>query len=362
MTSRGRAYKYYAAPGCGRVRLPSLPDHHPEFLAAYLAAAKQAPKAPPTRAPQSGTLAALITAYLQSAEWKDLAAGTRRTRTGPLEGIRQRLGDAPARGVRERHIRAGLRMLEPNASNTLLRCWRSLCAFGVHHDWMDEDPSAGIKKRRVNTEGHHTWTPAEIAQARACLAYGSKARLALELAYWTAARRSDLVQLGRQMIDDDGWLTYRQTKTRRGDATDLVSIPFTAKLTGDLARLADDQGHLLEAMRTFSSGHLLFLETEYGRPHSVNGFGAWFKEHVQVRARLPEACTLHGLRKAREARLAELGWSPHRIGAWAGQKSLSEIQRYTRKADRRRMIERPDQEQGFGKQVLEFSKNADKSE
>ena len=47
---------------------------------------------------------------------------------------------------------------------------------------------------------------------------------------------------------------------------------------------------------------------------------------------------LHGLRKAFRTYRAEQGESTYEIAAMAGHMSLSEVERYTRAADRERMI------------------------
>jgi integrase len=125
--------------------------------------------------------------------------------------------------------------------------------------------------------------------------------------------------------------------------------------------LTDDHRHLLRALEARNGRDaMLFLTTIRGTPHSVKAFGAWFKKHV-IAAGLPPDCTLHGLRKARASVLGELGWSSLKIGAWTGHTSLSEIERYTKKAVRRRMLEGPEQEQNLGNRVVAFSQNGEKT-
>ena len=46
-----------------------------------------------------------------------------------------------------------------------------------------------------------------------------------------------------------------------------------------------------------ASNHLTFLVTAQGKPFSAAGFGNWFRELCNE-AKLAEACTSHGLRKA----------------------------------------------------------------
>jgi integrase len=80
-----------------------------------------------------------------------------------------------------------------------------------------------------------------------------------------------------------------------------------------------------------------FLVTHLGKPYTGNGFGNFFGE-----IRNAAGCfdiSAHGGRKATARRLAEMGCSANQIAAITGHKSLSEVQRYTKAADRKRMAE-----------------------
>lgn len=61
-----------------------------------------------------------------------------------------------------------------------------------------------------------------------------------------------------------------------------------------------------------------FIDTEFGQPFSVAGFGNWFRD------RCDEAglnhCSAHGLRKAMSRRLAEAGSSDAQGRSFTGQK------------------------------------------
>jgi hypothetical protein len=67
------------------------------------------------------------------------------------------------------------------------------------------NPAADIAKRSSgNPDGHHTWTPEEVAQFRRKHAIGSKPRLAMELMYTLAFRRSDVIRLGPPDVRNGG--------------------------------------------------------------------------------------------------------------------------------------------------------------
>src|SRR5207248_8590874 len=72
-------------------------------------------------------------------------------------------------------------------------------------------------------------------------------------------------------------------------------------------------------------------------PFAATTFTHWFRRECD-RAGLPH-CSAHGLRKAAARRLAEAGCTAHEIGAITGHASLTELVRYTKAADQRRLAE-----------------------
>jgi site-specific recombinase XerD len=82
-------------------------------------------------------------------------------------------------------------------------------------------------------------------------------------------------------------------------------------------------------------GDLTFLVTKFGKPFTGAGFGGWFRERCNEAGL--RNCSAHGLRKAGAARAAENGATAHELMALFGWLSLSEAQRYTKAADRRKL-------------------------
>ena len=80
-----------------------------------------------------------------------------------------------------------------------------------------------------------------------------------------------------------------------------------------------------------------FLVTHRGKPYTAPGFGNWFRELCNAAGCLD--ISAHGGRKATARRLAEIGCSANQIAAITGHASLSEVQRYTKAADRKRMAQ-----------------------
>lgn len=154
----------------------------------------------------------------------------------------------------------------------------------------------------------------EIRQFEEKHPVGSVARLALALALYTGQRRADLVQFGKQHMRD-GWLVFTQHKNRNRKPVNM-EIPIVPELQ-----------RIIDASPT---GDMTFLVTAFGKPFTSNGFGNRFRKWCDE-ADLPH-CSVHGLRKAAAARLAELGCSEFEIMAITGHKTSKEVTRYTQAA------------------------------
>jgi integrase len=206
----------------------------------------------------------------------------------------------------------------PTAANALLKMLRLLMPMAIDAGMRSDDPTVGVKRVRVTSEGHPVWTEHDIATFQRRHLPGTRARLAMELALCTMQRRGDLVRMGRQHFQA-GVLTVRQEKTRT-----VVEIPMLPELQAELDQL--------------SAGQMTFLVNEHGNPFRPSSFSGWFRS-MCLEAGLPEGHSVHGLRKSGATRLADAGCSDHEIMSWGGWKSLSEVQRYTRAANRRKLAQ-----------------------
>jgi DNA-binding beta-propeller fold protein YncE len=137
---------------------------------------------------------------------------------------------------------------------------------------------------------------------------------------------------------DDGTIEVAQQKTDQEDSDEKLVIPIHRNLQREL-ELAKRR-------------HVVILATEWGKPFSVKGFGQFISAAIQA-AGLPAKCKAHGLRKAAARRLAEAGCTAKQIQAITGHKSLEEVERYTRKADQKRLARQAmaTQENNAGSQV-----------
>lgn len=336
--TNGATFHYLAVPGCKLVRLPDGAKDTPAFLMAYAAALAGA--TPTQTRPASGTIAAAIIDYQTSRAFGDLAATTRAYRHRHLSRIAEKWGSARLKDLRADHIEADISLLSPHPANHRLKAWRGFLGWAKETRQIAADPSAGIAKRSApKSDGFAPWTADDIQKFRDHWPIGTSQRLAMELVYWSAARASDAVRLGPGMVTRDGWLTFRQSKTG-GE----VSVPFSRSLPAFAVGMQPDLD-LLHAAIAATPRHMTWLVTVFGAARSVKAFSAWFSG-AATDAGVPGK-SAHGLRKARAEAMAEAGATAHQIAAWTGHETLAEVQRYSKSADRKRILSGPDMEQNL---------------
>lgn len=168
------------------------------------------------------------------------------------------------------------------------------------------------------SKGFYTWTEDDIAQYRAHWKLGTKQRLAMELMLWTDQRKVDAIHLGRQHVKR-GKFVIHQTKTGK-----TLVLPIAPPLQT-----------AIDAMP--KSDAMCFLVTEWGKPHSVKGFGNWMRDMCD-RAGLPQ-CTSHGLRKAMMRRMAELKATNASMKSVSGHSKDDEVAKYIAAANQERLAD-----------------------
>jgi integrase len=309
---------YFRRRGFKQVALPGLPWSE-TFMAAYEAALNGAqPIIIGESRTAPGTVDDAVVRYFGSVAYTGLAPSTQGMRRAILERFRVAHGTKRIRMLQTEHLVRILASLKPFAQRNMFKTLRGLLAFAVADGLVDSDPTVGVKLARVkDTGGYETWPEKCIEMYRAKHPLGTRPRLALELLYGTMQRRGDVVRLGRQHIQH-GILSLRQQKT--GVDVDLPVLP--------------ELRAAIDAMP--KAEHLTFLVTELGKPFTAAGFGNWFRDQCEA-AGLAKNLSAHGLRKAGATRLAEHGCSDHELMAWGGWKTLHEVQRYTRAANRKRL-------------------------
>jgi integrase len=266
-----------------------------------------------------GTVNALVVNYCGSSEWLTLAQETQKTRRRIIERFRLQHGNKRVALLQREHILKMLAAIErPSNKRSWIKAIRGLMRFAVPL-MRKNDPTEGIPTVKLpKTKGHHTWTDEEIEQYRAFWPLGTQQRLVVEFALETASRRGEVVRLGPQYVKDG---RIRIARTHGSEDVEILMSP-----------------ELQAACEAMPKEHLTYIVTAYGKPRSKYGLGNDFAKWA-TEAGLPANCRLHGLKKSGMRRLAEAGGTAHELMAFSGHKTLTEVQRYTKDADRKKLAD-----------------------
>ena len=313
----GKLRRYFRKPGCKRVALSGEAGSE-EFMTAYHAALAGASVVAPIGASKTrpGTVNAAVIGYRQSLAFRELSPGTQAVYRSVLERFRDEHGDKRIGKLPQNFIVHMLSRMRPGAKRNWLKALRALLEFAVAEGFRSDNPARGIKLGRRKTKSHRPWSEDEMARYEAAHPVGTKARLAFALLRFTAQRRGDVLRIGPQHIRN-GELCITQEKSGNE-----VSVPITPELQT-----------VLDAT---PCQHLTFLTTLAGKPYHRSSFNKEFRKWCDA-AELPKDCVPHGLRHTRGHEIANEGGTAFHVAAILGHKTLSEVQRYTKGADRARL-------------------------
>ena len=322
---------YFRLRGHKAIPLPGLPGCE-EFMQAYAQALAGLPDAKPETGEKRivpGTINALCVSYYRSAQWGALAPDTRDGRRRIVEKFRLAHGAKRVDLLTEAHlvtIMSGI--ASPSSRRSWLKAIRHLLQHAVP-TMIKVNPAAAIAQVKLpKSTGHHSWSDCEIAEFRKHWKLGTKARLVMELALETVSRRGEVTALGppHQSYDAEN---NRKLRIERTHGSEDVEIPMSDMLAAAIDAMPKPQAYK-------GVLPLTFVYTEYGKPHSKKGLGNDFARWVKE-AGLPDRCRLHGLKKGGMRQRAEAGNTTHELMATSGHKTLAEVERYTKEADKKRL-------------------------
>lgn len=260
----------------------------------------------------------LIQRYYSSMNWKNITnARTQRVYKGDIERFRNTYGSRQVDGFTAARLSKMMGGMadRPTAANNLRKRLSQLFDYAIMLGWQKDNPAKAVRPYKIKGDGIKAWGEEQIAQFEAKHPIGTKPYLAFALLLYTAQRRSDMVVMGMQHIEN-GLIRVRQLKTDT-----KLSIPMHPNLTAAIAACP--------------SGHLSFLVNSYGAPFQRDYFGNWFRK--QCDAAGLKGYSAHGLRKAASRRMAELGMSNQMIKSITGHTSDSEVSRYTKSAEQEKL-------------------------
>lgn len=257
----------------------------------------------------------------QTPRWKKKKESTRRVQTGIMERFLDRTGKSGKRFGERPVAKVTFGWLEallgemwetPAAANVLRRVLSTHLDLAIKLEWIAANP-VRLTEKYEEGEGFHTWTDVEINQYRAKHALGTMARLTLELALNTAARRCNVNKIERKDIEGGRIVVDHAKGNNKSD----VPMLATTKAAIDALPAAPIK---------------YLVTTAFGKPFTDAGMGNRMRKWCDE-AGLPH-CSLHGLRKALSRQLAEKGATDAEGQAVTGHKKAETFQHYRAKANR----------------------------
>lgn len=193
------------------------------------------------------------------------------------------------------------------------------------------NPAAGVKKFKVVTDGHHTWTPAEIAKFQERHPLGTTANLVMRIILFTGLRISDAAPFGRQHIYERIVTMGDQQAVERRFRIKPKKTAISSGVEVDMRILPP----LQEALDLVPRNQMAFVQSSLGKPYSGKVLGYMMRDWCDE-AELPH-CTAHGLRKALATEAAEGGATGSQLMAMFGWTTTGQADLYTRAAERRKL-------------------------
>ncbi|MEM7089508.1 MAG: tyrosine-type recombinase/integrase [Pseudomonadota bacterium] len=289
----------------------------PKVLAAWAAEHARWQDMPPdTESPSAGTFAWALDLYTSgNAEWAKYAEGTRKSREAIFARYRKAQGMRPISTITPETVERALYAKGGHGAVNEYKALKPVFEHLRRLGFIRKNPMKGIELDKPKIKGFPVADADDIEAFQDLWEIGTRERLIFDLALYTGAARSDLAKLGRKNIKGD-LLVYERQKSGV-----KARVPLTAELRAVIDRTPD----IAPA----------FILTAHSKPFKPTSLGNEFGD--AARAAGMDA-RLHGLRKAFCIYWAENDATTHQIAAMAGHMSLSEVERYTRAADRERMV------------------------
>ena len=203
---------------------------------------------------------ALVHLYYGSQLWSDLSPQSQRTYRHILHHFVDEHGHRLVAEMQAKHVAKILpTRRDAGPANKLRKLLSLLMGGAILEGWRKDNPCVAVKGVKIKSKGHRTWTDEEITAFEAFYPIGTEARLAFALLLYTGQRRSDVVRMGRQHVED-GVLTITQKK-----GGDMVEVSTTT---------AASRFDVAQRKRIGPT----FVIAEPGKPRTDAGFTNWFHD------------------------------------------------------------------------------------
>jgi integrase len=304
----GNLRRYVRRPGMRKVALPGLPGS-PEFMEAYSAALSGQPMPKAKHGP--GTLSDLVARYFTSSRFTNLSATSQATYRNALSKHCERDGHRMVHDLtpeKAEKIIAEIGATKRGLANLHRSILSAVFRYAVKLRMRPDNPFSVDVIEPYKLGSHHTWTDAELDAFRQRWPLGTRERLAFAVLLYTGQRVSDAVKLKRTDV-----MSIRQTKT--GAELRIPAHPA-----------------LVRAIKAGPSNGVYIIGGENGQPMSDGALTKFMLRAIK-KAKLPDQCVPHGLRKANQRLLAEGGATTKQMQAISGHRTLKETERYSAAAN-----------------------------
>ncbi len=315
---RGRWFHTYRRADVERsLGVHGLNPNDPRVLAAWAAEhARWQDRPPNTPTPKCGTFAWAVDMYMASPKYSELAPSTQKARAAILRRYIEVQGERPLSTITAETIETALYAKGGHSAVNELKALKPVFAHLYKLRFIPKNPTAGVDIEKPKIKGFPTADAVDIQRYQTRWETGTLERLIFDLALYTGAARADLVRLSRRNVQNK-ILSFKRQKTGAS-----AEVPLTAELRRVIAQTPDIAPAFILSVR--------------GKPFTPEGLGNLFR---QAALEAGMVARLHGLRKAFCVYWAEQGATTHQIAALAGHMSLSEVERYTRAADRTMLVQ-----------------------
>lgn len=271
---------------------------------------------PETETPLPNTFSWALDLYISSnRNWLQYAKGTKDARNAIFKRYRHNQGNRPIDTLTSEDIERALYSKGGHGAVNEYKALKPVFEHVRRLGFIQRNPFSGIEIDKPKAKGFLSTNADEIEAFQKYWQTGTIERLIFDLALFTGAARTDLAKLSRKNIEGDLLIYVRQ----KSGVT--ARVPITKELKAVISRTPDISP--------------AFILSAKGKPYAAASLGNKFlcaAEAVGMHSRL------HGLRKAFCIYWAEKGASTNQIASMAGHLSLQEVERYTKDADRERMV------------------------
>jgi len=287
----------------------------PEFDAIYWAikSGKHEPKKVNTN------FAALVSSYMNSRKYKDLADGTKRKYRPILEQIREKNGASDVTRIKRSDVDAIHEKYAdtPRKADWYVQILSILFNHAIRLDWITSNPARTVELFGAQ-KAIEPW-PLWFQRAYLDRATGP-ALTAFYVGSGTGQRAGDMVKMEWAHYHDD-YMSVTQEKTKA-----RITIYCPPKLRRFLAELPRTGKHIFA--RDLASGITY---------HTLEKHFRAVRDAIAVDVPEAAAYSLHGLRYVAAVELAEAGCTDAEIQAVTGHKTLEMVQKYRSQARQKQL-------------------------